>query len=99
MSIDDDNHSVNFSEWSVVINTNGSDISYKGDSGAQVNILPKKEFYSLQDRASLKDTKIRLKAYNGSSIPVLGRRVTQVKHKNRTVLVLFILADTTSPLF
>ena len=39
MSIDGD---VNFSEWSVVLNTNGSDISYKIDSGALVNILPKK---------------------------------------------------------
>ena len=97
MSIDRDEHSVNFSEWSVVLNTNGSDISYKIDSGAQVNILSKKEFFSLQNRPGLKDTKIKLKAYNGSSIPVLGRCVTLVKHKNRTVPVLFIVADTTSP--
>ena len=41
MSVGDD-HSVNFSEWSVVLDTNGSDISYKIDSGAQVNILPKR---------------------------------------------------------
>ena len=40
---------------------------------------------------------IRLKAYNGSSIPVLGRCVTQVKRKNRPVPELFIVADTTSP--
>ena len=72
-------------------------ICYKIDSGAQVNILPKKGFYSLQNRPGLKDTKVKLKAYNGSSIPVLGRCVTQVKHKNRTVPVLFIVADTTSP--
>ena len=88
MSIDGDDHSVNFSEWSVVFNTNGSDISYKIDSGAKVNILPKKEFYFLQDRPGLKDTKIRLKAYNSSSIPMLGRCVTHVKHKNPTVLVI-----------
>ena len=44
MSIDGDDHSVNFSEWSVVLNTNGSDASYKLDSGAQVNILPKRNF-------------------------------------------------------
>ena len=46
MSVDGEDHSVNFSEWSVVLNTNGSDISYKIDSGAQVNILLKKQFYS-----------------------------------------------------
>ena len=97
MSIDGDDHSVNFSEWSVVLNTNGSNINYKIDSGAQVNILPRKEFYSLQNRSGLKDTKIKLKAYNGSSVPVLGRCVAQVKHKNRTVQVLFIVADTTYP--
>ena len=97
MSIDGDDHSVNFSEWSVVLITNGSYVSYKIDSGAQVNILPKKEFYSSPNRPGLKDTKIRLKAYNSSSIPVLGRCVTQVKQKNRTVPVLFIVADTSSP--
>ena len=42
MSIDGDDHSVDFREWSVVLNTNGSDISYKIDSGAQVNVLPKR---------------------------------------------------------
>ena len=42
LSIDGDDHSVNFNEWSVVLNTNASDISYKIDSGVQVNILPKK---------------------------------------------------------
>ena len=50
MSVDGEDHSVNFSEWSVVVNTNGSDISYKIDSSAQVNILLKKQFYSLRDR-------------------------------------------------
>ena len=49
---------INFSEWSVVLNANASDMSYKIDSGAQVNIFPKKEFYSLPNRPGLKDAKI-----------------------------------------
>ena len=48
MSIDGGDHSVNFSEWSVVLNTSGSDISYKIDSGAQVNILKKRNFVLYQ---------------------------------------------------
>ena len=44
MSTDGDDHFVNFSEWSVVLNTNGSDISYKIDFGAQVNILQKRNY-------------------------------------------------------
>ena len=48
MSIDGDDHSVNFSEWSAILNTNGSDISFKIDSGAQVNILPKRNFILYQ---------------------------------------------------
>ena len=97
MAIDGDDHSVTFSDWSVVLNTNSSDISYKIDFGVQVSILPKKEFYSLPTRPGLMDNKIKSKSYNGSSTPVWSRCVTQVKHKNRTVPVLFIVADTTSP--
>ena len=40
-------------EWSIDLDTNGKLISFKIDSGAQVNILPLKEYYRLQNRPKL----------------------------------------------
>ena len=76
----------------------GSDVNYKIDTGAQVNVLPKNECVKLLRRPKLKPTKIKLSAYNGQGIPVIGKCILQITHKtNKTVPVLFIVADTEGP--
>ena len=60
-------------EWSRLLDTNGSDIEYKIDTGAQCNVLPKVVYNQLLDRPKLKKTSVKLSAYNGTEIPVSGK--------------------------
>ena len=83
-------------DWTIYLNTNGTDVEFKIDSGAQVNILPKNEFNRLHYKPTLKST-IKLTAYNGSSIPVFGKCIAKVVLKNKLVHVLFIVTDIKSP--
>ena len=83
-------------EWSVLLDTNGSDIQYKIDTGAQCNVLPKVVYNQLLDRPKLKKTSVKLSAYNGTEIPVSGKCLAKIKHKNTVTHVLFIVADTKS---
>ena len=41
-------------DWNVVLSTNGTDVTYKIDTGEQVNVLPKKLFYCSSNRPKLK---------------------------------------------
>ena len=86
------------SEWTVEMQTNGSSVSFKLDTGAQVNVLPKSQYDRLLRKPKLKNTKVKLTAYNGTSIPVVGRCIVRISHKkNRDIPVMFIVADTSSP--
>ena len=51
----------------------------------------------MSPRPKIKPTNVKLTAYNGTDIPVLGQCVAHVKYKNKhTFPVLFIVADTKS---
>ena len=43
---------------------------------------------------SFTQTKVKLFAYNNTPIPVIGRCVTDIKHRKKTFPVMFIVADT-----
>ena len=78
--------------------TNGSNVRYKLDTGAQVNVLPKYQYNRLLQKSKLKSTKVKLAAYNGTNIPVVGRCIVQIAHKKDCkVPVMFIVAETSSP--
>ena len=49
-------------------------------------------------RPKLKKTSVKLSAYNGTEIPVSGKCLAKIKHKNTVTHVLFIAADTKSSL-
>jgi hypothetical protein len=78
------------SEWTVDMDTNGSNVRYKLDTGAQVNVLPKSQYNRLLRKPKLKNTKVKLTAYNGTNIPVVGKCIVRVAHK-RIVMYLFCL--------
>ena len=80
-------------EWSVLLDTNGSDIQYKIDTGAQCNVLPKVVYNQLLNRPKLKETSVKLSASNGTEIPVSGKCLAKIKHKNTVTRVLFIIPD------
>ena len=41
------------SEWKISLQSNGSDVEYKIDTGAQVNVLPYKQYLRLQKKPKL----------------------------------------------
>jgi hypothetical protein len=61
------------SEWTINLDTNGSNVRYKLDTGAQVNVLPRSQYNRLIRKPKLKSTKVKLTAYNGTNIPVVGK--------------------------
>ena len=83
-------------EWSIDLDTNGTLINFKIDSGAHVNILPLNEYYRLQNCSKLHSTSINLSAYNGSHIPLKGSYIVRIKHNQSTISVSFLVADTNS---
>ena len=86
-------------DWIIDLDTNGTGVEFKIDLEAQVNILPKpkNESNRLHYKSTLKSTRVKLTAYNGSSIPVLCKYIAKVVQKNKPVHVLFIVADIKSP--
>ena len=76
------------------LESDGSDVEYKIDRGAQVNVLPYKQCLRLQKKPKLRKTGIQLSAYNRTSIPVTRRCTLHVVHKSKTVPVMFIVANT-----
>ena len=91
------NKNANYSDWSMDLNTNSHRILFKIDSGALCNVLSKREYIDMSPRPKIKPTNVKLTAYSGTDIPILEKCVAHVKYKNkRTVLALFIVADTKS---
>ena len=80
-------------EWSVILESNGTNINFKLDTGSQVNILPKKEYSKLIHKPKLHPAKVKLTAYNGTNIPVIGKCIITLKNRYQEYKVLFILAE------
>ena len=83
------------SEWNVTLTAHDSKINFiKIDTGAQVNILPKTIYNQLRFKLKLEKSSIKLKAYNGTPIYVLGTCTIPIKYKDISIEVRFIVADT-----
>ena len=80
-------------EWSVILESNGNNINYKLDIGSQVNVLPKKEYTKLIHKPKLHPAKVKLTAYNGTDIPVVGKCIITLKNGNQEYKVLFLVAE------
>ena len=88
---------VTTSDWSVNLVANKQVVNFKIDTGAQCNFMPKREFSTLNPKPKVRPTKLKLTAYNGSDIPVLGTCLVNVLYKNKyTVPLMFVVADTLS---
>ena len=84
-------------DWTVIFNTNGTDIEYKVDTGAQVNVLPVKDYHRIRRKPKLLSTNTKLTAYNGSEIPVQGKCIAYIKRNGKNIPLLFIVSNTNSP--
>ena len=77
--------------WIVPLLVQNVMVPMKLDTGSDVNILPLDDFNSLQHRPHLRQTQVKLTAYNGEDIPVKGQAVLAVKHRGHTQRALFVI--------
>ena len=80
-------------QWHAPIDTNGSLIPYKLDTGTQFNILLKSDYQQLRQKPQLYPSVVKLQAYNGSPKPVPGKSVVNLHYKGKRYPILFIIVD------
>ena len=80
-------------DWNITLNTYGRNIVYKLDTGAQVNLLPISEVNKFKKKPKLQRTLIKLSAYNGSEITVLGKVDAVVSIDGKKLLNEFIVVE------
>ncbi|XP_060855321.1 uncharacterized protein LOC132933002 [Metopolophium dirhodum] len=68
-------------DWIVKLKTNGTEIRYKIDTGAQANVLPSEILKCINPQVLIEPTKAKLSTYDGNNIKVLGKLKTQVDKK------------------
>ena len=84
-------------EWTAHLQTNGTLVKYKLDTGSQVNLLPKSVYLRLRSKPQLHPANIKLTAYNGTSIPVARKCILYLtNHDHNSIPTLFIIAETNS---
>ncbi len=94
----------NISEATVVLKIGSQDVRMKLDTGAEVSVLPLRVFQSLIARddelartLDVKRTNVKLVAYGGTVIPVLGTVEILVRsEKGRQQVIRFFVVETTS---
>ena len=58
-------------------------MKFKIDSGAEVSVISYGTFQNLPRRPEITKTNTRLKAYNQTDIPVIGKCLLQVQHEDK----------------
>ncbi|CAB4040232.1 Hypothetical predicted protein, partial [Paramuricea clavata] len=84
-------------DWFICLQSNGSKIRYKMDTGAQANVLPLSTYNQLNIKPILEKTNVKLSAYNGGDIPAIGKCELNLVNKNESHEVMFIVTNTESP--
>lgn len=85
-------------DWSALLIINNFSLDFKLDTGADVNIIPKKHLNDIGVKESdLTRSAVNLKGYSGDKIPVLGKCNLKVQCKGRPYILKFIIADVNSP--
>ena len=59
-------------EATLVMKMNGKNIRIKLDTGAAVNVMPKRVFSQIANTEDIEQSNVNLKGCGGSAIPVIG---------------------------
>ena len=99
-SVDDDyfvNHMLRSSsggtEWYQQLSLDGVDISFKLDSGATCNILPREFFLSMPRQRLRPGPVVRNYGAQNGLLKVLGLHTAKIVHRGATVVVDFVVVD------
>lgn len=82
-------------EWYQNVQIVNNEIKFKVDTGAEVNILNMETAKKL--RTEIKDSNVKLKSYNGSSIKVAGQTTVNCKIKEKEHSIDFQIIDFNEP--
>ena len=72
-------------DWTVKLETNGTDVNYNKDLGAQVNIMPESIYQTLKQKSELKPTKVKLTTYNKRQILVIGQCEGKINYQDKNI--------------
>ena len=61
--------------------------------GAQCNVIPVEYLENISPKLDLQPVNVKLSAYNGLKIPVVGKCSLTLDHKNNSFKVSFIVVD------
>ena len=65
--------------YRVNVTVNGEIVNFIVDTGSELTLLPEKVFTQLRIKSTMKPTLVKLKAYNGSQVKVLGETEMNLK--------------------
>ena len=65
--------------YRVNVTVNGEIVNYIVDTGSELTLMPEKVFRQLRIKSTMKPTLVKLKAYNGSQVKVLGETEMNLK--------------------
>ena len=80
-------------EMILPFNVNDSKINIKIDTGVQCNVMPGEIFQTLQHQPNLIPTKINLKSYGGTPVPVLDKYTMTVATNSKSTNCEFFVVD------
>ena len=86
-------------DWLIDLNTNGTPVTFKIDTGARANVIPMSMFKRLRKPARLLPSKYKLTAYNKTDISIAGQCILRIKHRNgSTPAMFFVTKEEASPI-
>lgn len=75
----------------LTLKVNDTSIAMKLDTGAQANVMSEAVFNKIRPRPKLHTTKVQVSGYSGTAIPVKGKCLSKVTHKDRGHSLAFIV--------
>ena len=78
---------------SIKLKLTNKSVSFKLDTGAEVNVMPMKVFKTFQ-QVELKPTEVRLISYTGQQLDVAGQAEFECSHKGKQSKLKFVVVKT-----
>ena len=75
----------------ITLKVNETHIALKLDTGAQANVMSEATFNNIRPRPKVHATKMKVRGYSGTAIPVKGRCLVEVTHKDRERTLAFVV--------
>lgn len=86
-------------QWLEIIKVENVNVTFKLDTGLQVNLLPDKIFEILKCRKQYRDSNIRLETYGGHTFkPIVLVELQCIMRKKPKLITFLIINNSTTPI-